>query len=129
MDGVTLFCLYLESSINRFPLEERRQRFVRFSTAIDFECCPWSTFALGQLINMLRRLPADGSSITASIRWQIGRLWYQTKALSDSPVVGLGQNAGHWKGESSGTRATCLYARSMLRSMDTKISPIVGVSG
>lgn len=95
MDGVTLFCLYLENGINRFLLEECRERFVRFSTAVDFECCPWATFALGQLMNMLRRFSAVGSSITASIRWQIGRLWYQTKALSDSPVVGLGRNASH----------------------------------
>ena len=129
MDGVTLFCLYLESSINRLLLEERRQRFVRFSTTIDFERGPWSTFALCQLISMLRRFSADGSGITASIRWQIGGLWYQTKALSDSPVVGLGRNAGHWGGESSSTRAACLYAQSVLRSMDTRKSPIVGVSG
>ena len=125
MDGVSLFCLYLESGLNRFLLEERRQGLVRFSTAIDFECCPWSAFALGQLINMFRRFSADGSRMRSITTWQMGRLWCQTKALSDSPVVGKGRNAAHWEGESPSTIAACLYAAS-LSMLSTKTTSYCG---
>ena len=97
MYGVTSVSVDFERSIDPFLLEESRERFGGFCTAVEFECNP-RPILFRQKVNMFRGFASSdrlNERVATGIRRELVR---QTRSGGESPIVRRGHDVhGEWR--------------------------------